>query len=171
MWLEISTETGELTVTDVRWTVAAPRPVPRTDVVICTFNRVDDCLNTLAALHGDPEALATVGRVQVVDQGTDPLESRRPVRRARRPGSATGCATCGSPTWAAPAGSPAACSTPPPVRPSEHADVLLMDDDVLLEPEILIRLTAFAACTTHPTIVGGQMLNLLHPAHLHISAE
>ena len=46
-----------------------------------------------------------------------------------------------------------------------------MDDDVLLEPEILIRLTAFAACTTHPTIVGGQMLNLLHPAHLHICAE
>ena len=76
MWLDISTETGELTVTDVRWTVLAPRPVPRTDVVICTFNRVDDCLNTLAALHGDQEALATVGRVQVVDQGTDPLESR-----------------------------------------------------------------------------------------------
>ena len=76
MWLDISTETGELTVSDVRWTVAAPRPVPRTDVVICTFNRVDDCLNTLAALHGDQVALATVGRVQVVDQGTDPLESR-----------------------------------------------------------------------------------------------
>jgi galactofuranosylgalactofuranosylrhamnosyl-N-acetylglucosaminyl-diphospho-decaprenol beta-1,5/1,6-galactofuranosyltransferase len=46
-----------------------------------------------------------------------------------------------------------------------------MDDDVLLEPEILIRLTAFATCTRHPTIVGGQMLNLLHPAHLHVSAE
>ena len=46
-----------------------------------------------------------------------------------------------------------------------------MDDDVLLEPEIIVRLTAFAACTRHPTIVGGQMLNLLHPAHLHISAE
>ena len=50
-------------------------------------------------------------------------------------------------------------------------DVLLLDDDILLEPEILLRLTAFAACTMHPTIVGGQMLNLLHPAHLHISAE
>ena len=46
-----------------------------------------------------------------------------------------------------------------------------MDDDVLLEPEILVRLTAFATCATHPTIVGGQMLNLLHPAHLHICAE
>ena len=55
--------------------------------------------------------------------------------------------------------------------PEDDHDVLLLDDDILLEPEILLRLTAFAACTTHPTIVGGQMLNLLHPAHLHISAE
>ena len=170
MWLDISTETGELAVTDVRWTVAAPRPVPRTDVVICTFNRVDDCLNTLAALHGDPEALATVGRVQVVDQGTDPLESRARfaelqagfgdrLRYVRQPnlGGAGGFTRGLFDATAGPA--------------DEHADVLLMDDDVLLEPEILIRLTAFAACTTHPTIVGGQMLNLLHPAHLHISAE
>ena len=55
--------------------------------------------------------------------------------------------------------------------PEDDHDVLLLDDDILLEPELLLRLTAFAACTTHPTIVGGQMLNLLHPAHLHISAE
>jgi galactofuranosylgalactofuranosylrhamnosyl-N-acetylglucosaminyl-diphospho-decaprenol beta-1,5/1,6-galactofuranosyltransferase len=46
-----------------------------------------------------------------------------------------------------------------------------MDDDVMLEPEIIVRLTAFAASTARPTIVGGQMLNLLHPTHLHISAE
>jgi galactofuranosylgalactofuranosylrhamnosyl-N-acetylglucosaminyl-diphospho-decaprenol beta-1,5/1,6-galactofuranosyltransferase len=170
MWLDISTETGELTVSDVRWTVAAPRPVPVTDVVICTFNRVSDCLNTLAALHGDQEALATVRRVQVVDQGTDPLESRDRftriaagfgdrLRYVRQPnlGGAGGFTRGLFDATAGPA--------------DEHADVLLMDDDVLLEPEILIRLTAFAACTTHPTIVGGQMLNLLHPAHLHISAE
>ena len=170
MWLEISTETGELTVADVRWTVVAPGPVPRTDVVICTFNRVSDCLNTLTALHGDPQALATVGRVQVVDQGTDPLESRARfteltaefgdrLRYVRQPnlGGAGGFTRGLFDGTAGP--------------PEQHSDLLLMDDDVLLEPEILIRLTAFAACTTHPTIVGGQMLNLLHPGHLHISAE
>ena len=170
MWLDISTETGELTVTDVRWTVLAPRSVPRTDVVICTFTPVDDCLTTLAALYGDQEALATVGRVQVVDQGSDPMASRdrfgelvgqfgdrlRYVRQANL-GGAGGFTRGLFDATAGPA--------------QQHADVLLMDDDVLLEPEILIRLTAFAACTTHPTIVGGQMLNLLHPAHLHISAE
>lgn len=170
IWLQLSTETGEMTVSGVEWSVAAPQTMPRTDVVICTFNRVDDCLNTLAALADDPRALATVGTVQVVDQGTDPLESRERfatvsaalgarLRYVRQPnlGGAGGFTRGLFDATAGPA--------------ADHADVLLMDDDVLLEPEILIRLTAFAASTTHPTIVGGQMLNLLHPAHLHISAE
>jgi galactofuranosylgalactofuranosylrhamnosyl-N-acetylglucosaminyl-diphospho-decaprenol beta-1,5/1,6-galactofuranosyltransferase len=170
MWLEITTETGELSVSDVRWTVATSRPVPPTDIAICTFNRVDDCLNTLQALADDPGAQERVRTVHVVDQGSDPVESRERFRevagalgerlrylRQRNLGGAGGFtrgmlhATEGA--------------------PDAHADVLLMDDDVLLEPEIIIRLTAFAASTPHPTIVGGQMLNLLHPGHLHISAE
>jgi galactofuranosylgalactofuranosylrhamnosyl-N-acetylglucosaminyl-diphospho-decaprenol beta-1,5/1,6-galactofuranosyltransferase len=170
MWLELTTETSQLTVSDVRWTVPDTGPGPRTDVVICTYNRVEDCLNTLAAMASDPQALSCVGAVQVVDQGSDPLESRprfaeiaealgERLRYVRQPnlGGAGGFtrglfdATKGD--------------------PEGHSDVLLMDDDVLLDPEIIVRLTAFAANTRHPTIVGGQMLNLLHPAHLHISAE
>ncbi|QJY45618.1 glycosyltransferase [Pseudonocardia broussonetiae] len=170
MWLEMTTETGELAVSQVRWTVPTTRPVPPTDVVICTFNRVDDCLNTLTAMADDPGALAVVGRVQVVDQGTDPLESRERfvevsaalgerLRYVRQPNlGGAGGFTRG--LFDATAGAP-----------EGHSDVLLMDDDVLLEPEIMVRLTAFAASTRHPTIVGGQMLNLLHPGHLHISAE
>jgi galactofuranosylgalactofuranosylrhamnosyl-N-acetylglucosaminyl-diphospho-decaprenol beta-1,5/1,6-galactofuranosyltransferase len=170
LYLQLSTETGEMTVSGVEWSVPAPRRMPRTDVTICTFNRVEDCLNTLQALADDPRALATVGTVQVVDQGTDPLESRErftavsaalgaQLRYVRQPNlGGAGGFTRG--LFDATAGAP-----------EEHADVLLMDDDVLLEPEILVRLTSFAASTTHPTIVGGQMLNLLHPTHLHIGAE
>ncbi|MGH3615729.1 MAG: glycosyltransferase [Pseudonocardia sp.] len=170
LWLEITTETGELTVSDVRWTVATPELSRPTAVVICTYNRVDDCLNTLQAMADDPEALSAVSPIYVVDQGSDPLESRprftsvaaqlgERLRYLRQPNlGGAGGFTRG--LYEATGGDP-----------GDHSDVLLMDDDVLLEPEILIRLTAFAARTTHPTIVGGQMLNLLHPAHLHISAE
>jgi galactofuranosylgalactofuranosylrhamnosyl-N-acetylglucosaminyl-diphospho-decaprenol beta-1,5/1,6-galactofuranosyltransferase len=56
-------------------------------------------------------------------------------------------------------------------RGSAHANVLLMDDDVLCEPEIAVRLTAFANRTATPTIVGGQMLRLLHPTMLLAGAE
>ena len=170
MWIELTTELDAMVAADVRWSVMAPRSLPRTEVVICTYNRVDDCLNTLQALADDPEALATVGRVHVVDQGSDPLETR--------PRFAATAATVGSklrylrqPNLGGAGGFTRGLFDATAGDPADHADVLFMDDDVLLEPEILIRLTAFAACTTHPTIVGGQMLNLLHPGHLHISAE
>ncbi|MEJ3651992.1 glycosyltransferase [Actinomycetes bacterium KLBMP 9759] len=170
MWLELATETGELSVTDVRWSVATERPLARTDVVICTYNRVDDCLNTMQALADDPLALSRVGTVHVVDQGNDTLESRprfagvsaalgEQLNYVRQPNlGGAGGFTRG--IFNAMAG-----------EPHEQADIIIMDDDVLLEPEILVRLTGFAASTTHPTIVGGQMLNLLHPSQLHISAE
>lgn len=170
IWLQLATETGEMSVSGVEWSVPEPPRVPRTDVVICTYNRVEDCLNTLTALAGDPGALATVGTVQVVDQGSDPLESH--------PRFASVSAALGSrlryvrqPNLGGAGGFTRGLFDATAGAPDGHSDVLLMDDDVLLEPEILVRLTAFAAATTHPTIVGGQMLNLLHPAHLHISAE
>jgi galactofuranosylgalactofuranosylrhamnosyl-N-acetylglucosaminyl-diphospho-decaprenol beta-1,5/1,6-galactofuranosyltransferase len=170
MWLELTTETGELAISGVRWRVVAPRPISPTDIVICTYNRVDACLDTLQAMVDDPEALSPIRTVIVVDQGSDPLEARPDfdavvaalgprLRYIRQPNlGGAGGFTRG--LFEATAGDPA-----------DDRDVVLMDDDVLLEPEILVRLTAFAAATTHPTIVGGQMLNLLHPAHLHISAE
>jgi galactofuranosylgalactofuranosylrhamnosyl-N-acetylglucosaminyl-diphospho-decaprenol beta-1,5/1,6-galactofuranosyltransferase len=170
MWVEFSTETDAMTVRQVRWHVRAPRPLSRTDVVICTFNRVEECLNTLQAMGDDPEALSVVRSVTVVDQGSDPIESRsrfgdvaaglgERLRYIRQPNlGGAGGFTRG--LFEATAGAP-----------DDHADVLFMDDDVILEPELIVRLTAFAACTTKAMIVGGQMLNLLHPGHLHISAE
>lgn len=170
LWLEMGTDTGELAVSAVEWTVAVPRPPRPTSVTICTYNRVEDCLNTLQALLDDPAALARVALVRVVDQGSDPLESRdrfaaiadafgtRLVYQRQANLGGAGGFTRG--LYEATAGDPA----------DDH-DVLLMDDDVLLDPEIVVRLTGFAACTAHPTIVGGQMLNLLHPGHVHITAE
>lgn len=168
LWLELDTDLAELTVSAVRWSVAAPAVMRPAAVVICTYNRVDDCLNTLQAMLDDPEPLAAVGPVYVVDQGSDPLESRprfaevaqrfgAQLRYLRQPnlGGAGGFTR----------GLYEVAGT------DERTDVVFMDDDVLLEPEILIRLTAFANHTTKPMIVGGQMLNLLHPAHLHIGAE
>lgn len=52
-----------------------------------------------------------------------------------------------------------------------HAHILFMDDDIMLEPDTVIRLATFADCTTAPTIVGGQMLYLLHPNQLDVGAE
>ena len=54
---------------------------------------------------------------------------------------------------------------------SAHANVIVMDDDILCEPESVLRLNAFANMTVQPTIVGAQMLSLSNPQVLHVSAE
>jgi galactofuranosylgalactofuranosylrhamnosyl-N-acetylglucosaminyl-diphospho-decaprenol beta-1,5/1,6-galactofuranosyltransferase len=169
LWLELTTVDDELTVERVRWTVSSPDQVVPTTIVICTHNRVDDCLATLTALADDPVSLELVRTLYVVDQGSDPVESRPrfaevsaalrdKLRYVRQPNlGGSGGFTRGLYEATAPGAGP--------------AHVLFMDDDVLCEPEVAIRLAAFANRLAEPAIVGGQMLNLLHPNQLLAPAE
>ncbi|QFZ16176.1 glycosyltransferase [Saccharothrix syringae] len=170
LWFDVSTGDDQLVVEQVRWTVAPPRKVRPTAVVICTFNRVEDCLNTMAALASDREPLDLVDAIYVVDQGSDPVESR--------PRFAEVAAQLGDklryvrqPNLGGAGGFTRGLYEVTEVDGAEHANVLFMDDDVLCEPEIVVRTTAFANRTAQPVIVGGQMLYLLHPNHLHVGAE
>jgi galactofuranosylgalactofuranosylrhamnosyl-N-acetylglucosaminyl-diphospho-decaprenol beta-1,5/1,6-galactofuranosyltransferase len=167
VWVEFVTAEKELAVEDLWYTVEAGQD-RATAVVICTCNRVEDCLNTLTALAGDPVALGALTAVYVADQGHDTLDSRPrfaeveaslggKLRYIKQPnlGGAAGF-TRGMYEFA---------------ESAEPRNVLLMDDDILCEPDIVVRLTAFASRMTKPVIVGGQMLNLLHPNTILASAE
>nr|WP_042184342.1 glycosyltransferase [Kibdelosporangium sp. MJ126-NF4]CEL16234.1 Galactofuranosyl transferase [Kibdelosporangium sp. MJ126-NF4]CTQ94159.1 Galactofuranosyl transferase (EC 2.-.-.-) [Kibdelosporangium sp. MJ126-NF4] len=169
LWLDIETGVGQtLTVSGVRWTVAPPEALRPTSVVICTCNRADDCLNTLEALASDPEALSVLDTIYVADQGTDTVDSRAKFADVSRKLGAK-LSYIQQPNLGGAAGFTRGLFEA--AKQSDHANVLFMDDDVLLEPDIAIRLTAFANRTAHPVIVGGQMLNLLHPNNLHVGAE
>jgi len=166
LWLDFETEPGQtLTVRDVRWTVDAPPRVRPTAVTICTMNRADDCLATLQAIAADLGSLETLHRVYVADQGTDLVDSR--------PGFASVALELGAKLHylRQPNLGGAGGFTRGLYEAGPDVNVLFMDDDVLLEPDLIVRLTAFANRTTSPVIVGGQMLNLLHPHQLHIGAE
>jgi galactofuranosylgalactofuranosylrhamnosyl-N-acetylglucosaminyl-diphospho-decaprenol beta-1,5/1,6-galactofuranosyltransferase len=139
-------------------------------VAICTFNRADDCAATVDSLASDPLVADLIDDLYVTDQGTDLVETRDPFRHAaeefgdrlhylRQPnlGGAGGFSR-GLYEATAPDG-------PGPV------DVLLMDDDVRVEPETVLRLFAFAAVTREPMLVGAQMLYLFNPDYLLVSAE
>jgi galactofuranosylgalactofuranosylrhamnosyl-N-acetylglucosaminyl-diphospho-decaprenol beta-1,5/1,6-galactofuranosyltransferase len=170
LWLDIETDEEPLTVEGARWLVNAPRPPRPVSVVICTHNRAEYCLDTLAELASDAEALARVAAVHVTDQGDDSVEShdRFPAiraaigaklryRRQTNLGGAGGFARGMYEVMAAEGG--------------ENAHVLLMDDDVKLESDTVIRLGALADCTVEPTIVGGQNLCELHPGQLFVDSD
>ncbi|HEY6422214.1 MAG TPA: glycosyl transferase, partial [Pseudonocardiaceae bacterium] len=76
LWLEASTGEAPLVLDAVHWSVARPKRVRPTAVVICTYNRADDCLHTLKTLSLDDTTLSMVDTVYVVDQGNDTVESR-----------------------------------------------------------------------------------------------
>ncbi|WP_406268808.1 glycosyltransferase [Nocardia sp. NBC_00881] len=168
LWLEFDAVGGELGIAELTWSTAAPERVRPVAIAICTFNRAEDCAETVAALSSDPTVLAAIDAVYVVDQGTDLVENRpryqevAPVfgdklRYIRQPnlGGAGGFTRGLYEVSAA----------------NEHADVILMDDDILCEPETVLRLNAFANMTVEPTLVGAQMLFLLNPDYLNVGAE
>ncbi|SFQ44268.1 galactofuranosylgalactofuranosylrhamnosyl-N-acetylglucosaminyl-diphospho-decaprenol beta-1,5/1,6-galactofuranosyltransferase [Amycolatopsis arida] len=170
LWLDLSTEAEQLTVENVRWTVEPPERIRPTAVTICTMNRADDCLGNLRALAGDLSSLETLDAIYVADQGTDTVESRE--------GFAEVAAQLGEklhyirqPNLGGAGGFTRGLYEVAGSTETEHANVLFMDDDVLLEPDLVIRLTAFSNRAANPLIVGGQMLNLLHPNQLHVGAE
>ncbi|HVW39767.1 MAG TPA: glycosyltransferase [Amycolatopsis sp.] len=171
LWLDLETEAGQrLTVEQVRWTVEAPERIRPTAVTICTMNRADDCLANLRALADDIASLDTLDAIYVADQGTDRVDSRDGFSQVTTDlGGKLHYIT--QPNLGGAGGFTRGLYEVAGHTGTEHANVLFMDDDVLLEPDLVIRMTAFSNRAANPIIVGGQMLNLLHPHQLHVGAE
>ncbi|NLD85732.1 MAG: glycosyltransferase family 2 protein [Actinomycetales bacterium] len=170
MWLEFHAVDAEATVSEVTWSTTTTRPVRRATVAICTFNRADDCAATVDSLASDPLVADLIDDLYVTDQGTDLVETREDFAHAaeefgdrlhylRQPnlGGAGGFSR-----------GLFEATAPGALGP---VDVLLMDDDVRVEPETVLRLFAFAAVTREPMLVGAQMMYLYNPDYLLVSAE
>jgi galactofuranosylgalactofuranosylrhamnosyl-N-acetylglucosaminyl-diphospho-decaprenol beta-1,5/1,6-galactofuranosyltransferase len=170
LWAELRTEDAALTVDDAGWFAADVRP-ERAQVAITTFNRPDDCVATLLTLVAESAVADLVAQVIVVDQGTDGVEAHRDFAEAAqawgsrltyvRQGNLGGAGGFARGMLEASRSKDAV----------DAGHVLLMDDDITLEPDTVLRLVAFADAARVPTIVGGQMLYAMHPEVLHVAAE
>lgn len=169
LFVRFTTTSSELSVQDAEWRVAAPDTLRPASVVICTFNRPDDCADTVAAIASDPMVLASLDRVYVVDQGTNQAQTRVKFQLA-----------------AAELGDKLVYVSQPNLGGAggftrglyevhgsggDRANVIFMDDDVLCEPEAIVRMNSFANMAVEPAIIGAQMLYLLHPDRVHVGAE
>jgi galactofuranosylgalactofuranosylrhamnosyl-N-acetylglucosaminyl-diphospho-decaprenol beta-1,5/1,6-galactofuranosyltransferase len=171
LWLELQTSTAGMTVEQVRWSVGAGTRSRRpTAVVLCTYNRADDCLATLSTLASDPEVAAELTAVFVVDQGSDPVDSREGFPALRERLGST-LRYIRQPNLGGAGGFTRGIHEATRNETVDRVNVLLMDDDIQLEPDTVLRLRALADRADEPILVGGQMLNLLHPDRLHVGAE
>jgi galactofuranosylgalactofuranosylrhamnosyl-N-acetylglucosaminyl-diphospho-decaprenol beta-1,5/1,6-galactofuranosyltransferase len=168
IWFDITTDT-KTTVHSAAWyaPVAAPGRADIT-VGIPTFNRPADCVNALKALTSDPLVDKVIGAVIVADQGTD--------KAMVHPDFAAAAAALGDrlsvydqPNLGGSGGYSRVMLEA--LRNTDCAQILFMDDDIRIEPDSILRALALSRFAKKPTLIGGQMLNLQEPSHLHVMGE
>lgn len=156
-WFDLLGGAKALTLRKAEWQGAPPeQPLGKVLLQITTMNKPDYCVDNLRLLAGSPSALEHVQEIVIVDQGNKKVQDEpdfeevaallqgklRIINQANLGGSG-GFSR----------GMYEAVQT--------GADyVLLLDDDVLLEPASIPRLLVFAEYCTTPTIVGGHMFDL-----------
>lgn len=168
LWIEVDAIGGTVALSDVAWTAPAPARQRSLSIVTCTCNRADDCATTVAALASDAAVLELIDTIYVADQGTD-LVSSRPLFIQTADQLGTKLNYIRQPNLGGSAGFTRGLYEASALH--EHGDVIIMDDDILCEPETMLRVSAFAHFTTQPTLVGAQMLYLLNPDYLNVGAE
>src|ERR687889_1459066 len=166
VWAEFSSADAPLTVSSGRWTIPHPPRPRKTAVVICTHNRPADCVKTLQTLAADLPALDELDTVYVVDQG-DKRVSAHPDFEQVSAALAGRLRYITQANLGGAGGFTRGMYEITEVESAHPANVLFMDDDIVLEPESIIRMTAFANSAREPVIVGAQMLYALHPKRLH----
>jgi galactofuranosylgalactofuranosylrhamnosyl-N-acetylglucosaminyl-diphospho-decaprenol beta-1,5/1,6-galactofuranosyltransferase len=168
VWFDVATERASLRITDATWTVDEPLPTRPLAVAITTFNRPADCVTALGALAEDPAVLDVIAKVFVVDQGSvkvadhqrfgevaTSLADRLVVIDQENLGGSGGFTR----------------GMLEALRTTGIEHVMLMDDDVRVEPDSVLRAHAFAAASSASVIVGAQMLNLQARSQLHAMGE
>ncbi|GAA2820324.1 glycosyltransferase [Saccharopolyspora taberi] len=167
IWFDVFTNDAALEIDEGAWTTDTP--LPRQKVVVGTTTiRPADCVTALQTLGEDPQVMAVVEKVVVADQGPQKIRDTEGFdEAARRIGDKLqvveqdNLGGSGGFTRVMYEG----------VYNTDAEQVLVIDDDIALEPDGVLRLNAFARAATNPVIVGGQMLNLQARSRLHTMGE
>jgi galactofuranosylgalactofuranosylrhamnosyl-N-acetylglucosaminyl-diphospho-decaprenol beta-1,5/1,6-galactofuranosyltransferase len=172
LWFDLEARDGDVELRSAAWTTPAPagdaEARSTVSLGITTYDRVGSCLALLAQVGDDPGLLDLVDTVYVVDQGeqriraadrfeeaTAGLGERLTVLEQRNLGGSGGFARAQLET----------------LREGRSRYLVLLDDDIVLEPESLRRAVAFADHCSQPMLVGAQMFSLAEPTRLYSMAE
>ena len=163
--VELTATDGDVIVRSGAWTTEdTPQHRVNLAAVFCTFNREAEIARAVASIGADAAVCAHLARVFVINQGrpglvrwpafadaADMLHDRLSVIEQANFGGAGGFSR----------GLLAALDDPS----LTHA--VLLDDDLELEPDSLLRMAAFFAFCERPLVLGGHMLDALHPTMLY----
>lgn len=167
-WFDLIGGRGSLTLRRAEWQGEDNgKPQAKVTLQITTMNKPDYCIRNLALLGASPSALDAVSEVLIVDQGTKKVQDEPDFEEV----AATLQGKLRIINQANLGGSGGFTRGMYEAVQSEHDYVLLMDDDILLEPVSIPRLVTFAEYCKTPTLVGGHMFDLYNRTTLHTFGE
>jgi galactofuranosylgalactofuranosylrhamnosyl-N-acetylglucosaminyl-diphospho-decaprenol beta-1,5/1,6-galactofuranosyltransferase len=175
-WFDIVAGRSEATLERAEWRavgVSAPterlaEPSGTVSLGVTTFNRPTYLLDLLRQLAAAPDTMAVIDEILVVDQGTNKVLDQPDAPEV----TAGFGSTLRIVDQANVGGSGGfARGMNEALQAGRSRYVLLLDDDVAIEPECILRSATFADLCRKPTIVGGHMFNLVAPSRLHSFGE
>jgi len=167
IWFDLFTDDSTLELRNSAWTVERELPAKKMAVAMATMRPVDAVI-ALRTLGEDPAVLDVVSKVFVADQG--------PVKVRDTPGYAAAAELLGDRLQIIEQDNLGGSGgfgrgLFESLVNTDVEQIMLMDDDIRLEPDALLRSNAFARAATQPVIVGSHMLNLQARSRLHSMGE
>jgi galactofuranosylgalactofuranosylrhamnosyl-N-acetylglucosaminyl-diphospho-decaprenol beta-1,5/1,6-galactofuranosyltransferase len=170
LWFDLHAEETPFELAEADWCAPAGEAARRgsATISITTLNRGDYCTALLSAIGADAAVMEAIERIIVVDQGSEKIVDN--------PGYAEASRILGDRLevieQANLGGSGGFARGMLETSEAGNSDyVLLLDDDVEVEPEAIRRAVRFADHCRTPTIVGGHMFDMYDKAKLHAFAE
>lgn len=167
-WFDVTTDEATV-VRDAGWYAPqAPAQECRLAVGICTYNRPVDAVAAIEALVEDETVRDQLHLVVVADQGNDHV---REAERYPHISSVLGdrLRIIEQPNLGGSGGFGRAMHESFVKGDATH--LVLLDDDIQLEADSILRAAALASYARDPIVVGGQMLALQDRSVLHVMGE
>ncbi|QNN54829.1 glycosyltransferase [Nocardioides mesophilus] len=170
-WFDIIAGPGDAVLEEASWAAEVPedRSEPGSVTIgITTMNRPEFCAALLAQVGSDPEVHAILDEVIVAEQGTKKV--------ADDPGFGAAREALGDKLRIIEQGNMGgsggyARSQLETLEAGRSTYMMCMDDDVVCEPESILRAVTFGDLCRRPTIVGGHMFSLFAKSRLHSFGE
>ena len=167
-WFDLVAGAEPMALVEAGWMAPGEARKPGSITLeITTLNKNEFCLNNLRILAENPEALENVSEVLIVDQGSKKLVDAEGFAEAEaalggklrmiHQGNLGGSGGFARGMYEA------------VENGSDY--VLLLDDDIVMEPESITRMLTFADHCKTPTIVGAHMFDLYNRSVLHTFGE
>ncbi len=168
-WFDIVAGRENIAMVGADWTVPDDgRPHGRVSLGVTTFNRPDYCVRTIGMVAADDGLRSVLDEMIIIDQGTQKVRDDEAF-----PAAAVALGSQLSMLDQENLGGSGGFSRAmyETVKRGRSDYVLLLDDDIILEPESISRLVTFADLCRTPTIVGGHMFDINNRAILHTFGE